>query len=129
MLRGSLKPHVQYYIQGIFKEGNGSNTDGSPYLQEAWIKYTGWEYGHLTVGQFKPPFGMERFTSDWKLATLDRPQATDHLIPNGQLGNSFGRDYGAQLDAWLVMKRLHYAAAVFTGNGANIFHACHNPVY
>ncbi len=119
MLRGSLKPHVQYYVQGLFKDGNESSTDGSPYLQEAWIKYTAWKYGHLTVGQFKPPFGMERFTPDWKLATLDRSQATDHLIPNGQLGDSFARDYGAQLDAWLARKRLHYAAGVFSGNGAN----------
>jgi len=119
MLRGSLKPHLQYYVQGIFKDGNESNTDGSPYLQEAWIKYTGWKYGHLTVGQFKPPFGMERFTPDWKLATLDRSQVTDHLIPNGQLGDSFARDYGAQLDAWLARKRLYYAAALFSGNGAN----------
>jgi phosphate-selective porin len=120
MLRGSLKPHLQYYVQGIFKDGNESNTDGSPYLQEAWIKYTAWKYGHLTVGQFKPPFGMERFTPDWKLPTIDRSQATDHLIPNGQLGDSFARDYGAQLDAWLVTKRLYYATAVFSGNGANM---------
>ena len=120
MLEGSLKPHVQYYVQGIFKDGNESSTDGSPYLQEAWIKYTAWKYGHLTVGQFKPPFGLERFTPDWKLATLDRSQATDHLIPNGQLGDSFARDYGAQLDSWLAAKRLYYAAAVFSGNGANV---------
>lgn len=119
MLQGSLKPHVQYHIQGIFKDGNESSTDGQPYLQEAWVKCTAWEYGHLTVGQFKPPFGMERFTSNWKLDTFDRSQATDHLVPNGQLGASFTRDYGAQLDAWLAAKRLYYAAAVFSGNGAN----------
>jgi len=119
MLRGSLKPHVEYYVQGIFKDGNESGTDGHPYLQEAWIKYTGWKYGHLTVGQFKPPFGMERFTPDWKLAAIDRSQATDRLVPDGQMGDSFTRDYGAQLDAWLAAKRLYYAAAVFSGNGAN----------
>ena len=119
MLRGSLKPHLQYYVQGIFKDGNESSTDGSPYLQEAWIKYTGWKYGHLTVGQFKPPFGMERFTPDWKLDTIDRSQVTDHLVPNGQLSDSFDRDYGVQLGSWLAAKRLYYAAAVFSGNGAN----------
>ena len=120
MVRGSLKPHVRYYVQGIFKDGNQSNTDGRPYLQEAWVNYTAWKYGHLTVGQFKPPFGMERFTPDWAIATPDRSRATDQLIPNGQLGDSFARDYGAQLDAWLAAKRLYYAAAVFSGNGANM---------
>jgi len=119
MLRGHLKPHLEYYVQGLFKDGNESNTDGRPYLQEAWIKYTAWKYGQVTIGQFKPPFGMERFTADWQLATIDRSQATDHLIPNGQLGDSFARDRGLQLDAWLAAHRLYYAAAVFDGNGAN----------
>ena len=119
MLQGSLKPHVQYYLQGIFKDGNESGTDGTPYFQEAWIKYTAWKYGQITVGQFKPPFGMERFTPDWKLDTIDRSQVTDHLVPDGQLGDSFTRDYGVQLDSWLAAKRLYYAAAVFSGNGAN----------
>jgi len=120
MARGNLKPHVEYYVQGIFKDGNDSNTDGYPYLQDAWIRYTAWKYSNVTIGQFKPPFGLERFTPDWVLATFDRSQATDHLIPNGQLGDSFSRDYGLQLDAWLAAKRLYYAAAVFTGNGANM---------
>ena len=119
VLRGSLKPHLQYYVQGIFKDGNESGTDGSPYLQEAWIKYTAWKYGHLTIGQFKPPFGMERFTPDWKLDTIDRSQVTDHLVPNGYLGDSFDRDYGVQIDSWLASKRWNYAAAIFSGNGAN----------
>ncbi len=119
MLRGSLKPHVQYFVQGIFKGGNESSTDGHPYRQEAWIKYTAWKYGQVTVGQFEPPFGMERFTPDWKLATLDRSQATDHLVPNGQLGDSFTRDYGAQLDSWLAARRLYFAVGVFGGSGAN----------
>ncbi len=120
MLRGSLKPHVEYYVQGIFKDGNESSTDGTPYLQEVWVKYTAWKYGQITVGQFKPPFGMERFTPDWRLATINRSQATTHLVPDGQLGRSFTRDYGTQLDAWLAAKRLYYAAGVFSGNGANM---------
>ncbi|MEJ2009441.1 MAG: porin [Acidobacteriota bacterium] len=120
MARGHLKPHVEYFVQGIFKDGNESKTDGRPYLQDAWIRYTGWKYGNVTIGQFKPPFGLERFTPDYILFTFDRSQATDHLIPNGQLGDSFARDYGLQLDAWLAAKRLYYAAAVFSGNGANM---------
>ncbi|MCL5005314.1 MAG: OprO/OprP family phosphate-selective porin [Acidobacteria bacterium] len=120
MFSGHLKPEVEYFVQGIFKDGNRSDTDGRPYLQEAWVRYTAWKYGHLTIGQFKPPFGMERMTRDWELVSIDRAQATDHLIPDGQLGDSFGRDRGLQLDAWLAANRFYYAAAVFDGNGANM---------
>ena len=120
ILSGRVKPHVEYRFQGIFKDGNHSNTDGRPYVQEAWVKYTAWKHAHLTMGQFKPPFGMERLTPDWQLATLDRSIATDHLVPDGQLGGSFARDRGLQLDAWLAANRLYYAAAVFDGNGANV---------
>lgn len=119
IFRGRLQPDVEYFVQGIFKDGNHSSTDGRAYLQEAWIKYSGWKYANLTLGQFKPPFSLERFTPDYKLETIDRAQATDHLVPDGQLGGSYSRDRGAQLDAWLVSRRLYYAVGIFDGNGAN----------
>jgi phosphate-selective porin len=119
ILRGHPKPHVEYFVQGIFKDGDHSSTDGRAYLQEAWIKFTGWKYGHLTVGQLKPPFSLERLTADYQIDTVDRAQVTDHLVPDGQLGGSFARDRGAQLDAWLASQRLYYAAGIFDGNGAN----------
>lgn len=119
ILKGHLKPHLEYYVQGTFEDGNKSSTDGHPYLEDAWAKYTVWKYGQVTIGQFEPPFGLERLTPSWNLTTIDRSQATDHLIPNGELGDSFTRDYGVQLDAWLASKRLYYAAAAFAGNGAN----------
>lgn len=116
---GHLTPHFQYYVQGIFKDGNRSSTDGRAYLQEARVKYTGWKYAHVTIGQFKPPVGMERFTPDWEILTLQRSQATNRLVPDGRLGASFTRDYGAQLDSWFEGNRSYYAVGVFAGNGAN----------
>jgi phosphate-selective porin len=118
-LFGQPNPHVEYYIQGIFKDGNRSNTDGRAYPQEAWIEFTRWRYAHITIGQFKPPFGMERFTSDAEIFTIDRSEATDHLVPNGALGSSFTRDRGIQVDSWVAQHRLYYAFGVFDGNGAN----------
>ncbi len=119
ILRGQLRPHLEYFVQGIFKEGNHTRTDGRAYVQEAWIRYTGWKYAHLTVGQLKPPFSLERLTPDYQLASLDRAQVTDRLIPDGQLGGSYSRDRGVQLDAWFTARRLYYAAGVFDGNAAN----------
>jgi phosphate-selective porin len=120
IFRGNLTPHFQYYAQGIFLDGNRTPIDGRAYLQEAWVRYTGWKHAHVTIGQFKPPFGMERFTPDWELFTLERSQATGRLVPDGALGDSFSRDYGVQLDGWFDRNRSYYAMGVFAGNGANM---------
>lgn len=119
MIGGRVSEGVRYYVQGIFKEGNKSHTDGRAYLQEAWVEFTRWKHARIRLGQFKPPFGMERFTSDARIYTIDRSQATDHLIPNGGLGKSFTRDRGLQLAGRAMDGRLAYAWGVFDGRGAN----------
>jgi phosphate-selective porin OprO and OprP len=119
MLNGYLSEHVLYFAQGLFKDGNKSDTDGRAYFQEGWVKLTHQKYAQMTIGQFKPPFGMERFTSDAEILTIDRSQATDRLIPNGGLGDSFARDRGIQLDGRVERGSLHYALGMFDGQGAN----------
>ncbi len=119
VFHGNLTPHVQYYVQGIFLDGNGTSVDGHVHLQEAWVKLTRWNHAHLTIGQFKPPFGMERFTPDWEIFTIERSQATKRLVPNGQMGDSFARGRGVQVDGWLDHQRSYYAVGVFDGNAAN----------
>lgn len=105
-----------YYVQFIYKDGNRSSTDGRFFLQEAWVKQAV-GCGTLTLGQLKPPFGLERFTSDAVLPLIDRTQATDRLIPNGSLGRSFARDLGLQWDG--LLGSVGYSTAAFLGNGAN----------
>ncbi|RMH05330.1 MAG: hypothetical protein D6704_09765 [Nitrospirae bacterium] len=119
MLGGHLDPRLHYFVQGLYKTGNDSPTDDRPSIQEAWLAYMWHSALRLTVGQFKPPFGMERFTSDIWIASIDRAQATDHLVPNGKLGDSFTRDRGIQLDGWAQQGRLYYAVGLFEGEGAN----------
>ncbi len=119
VIGGQVSERMRYYVQGIFKEGNKSHTDGRAYLQEAWLEFTPGKHARIRLGQFKPPFGMERFTSDAKLYTIDRSQATDHLIPNGGLGRSFARDRGLQIAGRAIDGRLAYAWGVFDGRGAN----------
>ncbi len=119
VFHGDLTPHVQYYAQGIFLDGNRTNLDGHATLQEAWVRLTHWKHAHLTVGQFTPPFSMERLAPSWELFTLERSQATGRLVPDGGIGNSFARDRGIQVDGWLDHQRSYYAVGVFDGNGAN----------
>jgi phosphate-selective porin len=105
-----------YYLQFLYKTGNRSATDGL-FLQEANI-FGAFGRGRITFGQFKPPFGLERFTPDWKLALIDRTQPTDRLIPNGSVGNSFARDYGLQWEG-PIARNLTLSLGLFAGSAAN----------
>jgi len=115
-----LGSDTAFLIQGIYKTGNASATDDRVYLQEALIRVR-LGGGSLTLGQFKPPFGLERFTPDWDLDAIDRSVATDSLVPNGKLGRGqgFTRDYGAQWEDKSRSGRVWGAVGVFGGHGAN----------
>lgn len=118
MIGGNLTPRVQWYAQGLFKDGNGTPTDGRAYFQEAWLRYAWRKEVQFSVGQFKPPFGRERFTPDFEIATMDRSLVTDALTPDGPYIDSFYRDRGVQVDGE-PHRMLRYAVGVFDGRGAN----------
>lgn len=115
--QGPISDDWSYYLQFLYKANNHSPTDDRIVMQEA-NAIMRLKSGKLTVGQFKPPFGLERFTSDAVLALIDRSQPTDRLIPNGNLGWSFARARGAQLEN-RVGPSAQYAVGIFDGNGAN----------
>jgi phosphate-selective porin len=110
---------VQWYAQGLFKDGNESSTDGHAYFQEGWLRFTHSPGVNVSVGQFKPPFGLERFTPDFEIMTIDRSAVTDALTPDGSYVDSFFRDRGLQLDGATTHRRFRYAVGVFDGRGAN----------
>lgn len=120
-LNGGGHPYesFKWFVQGIYKDGNDSPTDGQVFFQEGWVAYQFGRYLQLSTVQLKPPFGMERFTSDARIYSINRSQATNHLVPNGQLGDSFTRDYGLLADGWLQGNRWYYALGFFEGEGAN----------
>lgn len=118
MIGGNLTPRVQWYAQGLFKDGNASPTDGRVYFQEAWIRYAWRKEVQFAVGQFKPPFGRERFTPDFEIVTVDRSLVTDALTPDGPYIDSFYRDRGIQVDGE-PLPMLRYAVGVFDGRGAH----------
>jgi phosphate-selective porin OprO/OprP len=115
--QGPISDDWSYYMQFLYKANNHSPTDDRIVMQEANAVMR-LKSGKLTVGQFKPPFGLERFTSDSVLALIDRSQPTDRLIPNGNLGLSFARARGAQYER-KVGNAARFAVGVFDGNGAN----------
>lgn len=119
---GEATPRLSYYFQGVYKTHNFSPTDNRITLQEAWLVGKFLPALRLKVGQFKPPMGLERFTADEMLLSIERSLPTDNLIPNGKLGDSFARDYGIQASGWFDRPKLGYELAVMGGNGANEGH-------
>ena len=118
MVGGDLNPKIQWYAQGLFKEGNDSPTDGGVHFQEAWLRFAFRKEIQLVAGQFKPAFGRERFTPDFEIYTMDRALVTDALTPDGPYIDSFYRDRGVQIDGELP-RAFRYAVGVFDGRGAN----------
>ncbi|MGC9129162.1 MAG: hypothetical protein ACP5GA_10605, partial [Acidithiobacillus sp.] len=117
MITWDPAPDWRVYVQVLFKDGNRASNDGRLWVQELWVRRRaggGW----ITLGQFKPPFGMERFTADASLDTIDRSQPTDRLIPNGGLVKSFARDVGLQWECDRTKSGWTFAAGVFKGDGA-----------
>lgn len=115
--QGPVSDDWSYYLQFLYKTNNRSPTDDRIVVQEA-NAVVRLKSVKVTVGQFKPPFGLERFTSDSVLALIDRSQPTDRLIPNGSLGWSFARGRGAQFECG-VGQSAQCAIGMFDGNGAN----------
>ncbi len=114
---GGPADKLHYHIQFIFKANNGSVTDDSVFLEDAYIVYPLGSSLFLKAGQFIPPFGLERFQPDWSLDFVDRTDVTSRLVVNGDLGDSFARDRGLECD-W-EHSDWKLAAGIFHGAGAN----------
>ncbi len=109
--------NLHYHFQAIYKANNGSGTDNQPYLQDAYIRFDAWGL-HFKLGQFVPPFGYERFQPDYRLDLVDRSSVTGRMAVNGDIGKSFARDRGIEMDkdmgGWAI------SLGLFQGGGANM---------
>jgi len=114
-----VSDRVGFHLQGIYKTHNRSKTNDKVYLQHAYLSLDLGDGTSLRVGQFKPPFGWERFQPDYRIPTPERSTAIDKLIPNGSLEASFARDYGAEiiLDRW--SRAFRSELTIMGGSGAN----------
>ncbi|MEM8501044.1 MAG: porin [Pseudomonadota bacterium] len=72
-------------------------------VNNAWLRYRGFDAVKITVGKFKQPFGLERLDSVRSIAPLERAMTTSALAPN--------RAFGIQLHKH--RKRRTWAIGVF----------------
>ena len=62
--------------------------DVSNIVKDAYLKYEGWRYVNVIVGQDKEPFGLEAMTSSKKLSFIERSMVSDAFRPGRSVGIS-----------------------------------------
>jgi phosphate-selective porin OprO/OprP len=62
------------------------------FVKDAYLKYDGWNYLDVLVGQKKEPFGLEATTSSKKLSFIERSMVTNALRPGRNIGVSLEAD-------------------------------------
>ena len=118
MFDGGAEEGLRYHIQFIYKTNLQSSTDDQIFLQDAYVIMPVSRGLGFKVGQFIPPFGLERFEPDWNLDLVDRTDVTNRMVVNGNLGKSFARDRGVQAD-W-TRGGWAFSVGLFQGEGANM---------
>ena len=117
MIDGGPTNGLRYHVQVIYKTNLHSSTDDRVVLQDAFLVVPA-KGVSFKLGQFIPPFGLERFQADATLLFTERSRVTNQMVVNGNLGMSFARDRGVELD--LTRSGWDVSGALFQGAGANM---------
>lgn len=67
-VKGTVYGDWHYKLQYSFNVDAG----GSNRLEDAYIKYSGWQFADVTVGKYKIPFGLEELISSKHISTIER---------------------------------------------------------
>lgn len=78
----------QMKMQPEFANSGGNGTVG---LRDAFIKYTGWEYGDWTVGQSKQPFSFQQMMSSNDMVFMER--SLEYEMTNRSVNRAVGLRY------------------------------------
>jgi phosphate-selective porin len=117
MVDGGPTEGIHYHVQVIYKTNLHSSTDDRVTLEDAFLVVP-LRRVSFKMGQFTPPFGLERLQPDATLLFTERSRVTNQMVPNGNLGTSFARDRGVEAD--LARGGWDVSGALLQGAGANM---------
>jgi len=72
-------------------------------MKDAYIRYSGFNFGKITIGQFKQEFGLEELTSSKYITFIERTSPTEAFALSRRIGIGLSGD----ADRW------HYAFSAF----------------
>ncbi|NVJ65297.1 MAG: porin [Gammaproteobacteria bacterium] len=82
--KGKIGKNWEAKIRANFKSGK---TD----VDEAWVKFKGWDFADLTIGTHKANFGLEQQTSSKDITAIERTMATNAFAIGNEMGIALGK--------------------------------------
>ena len=98
---GSIPYDVSYFVMIDFSKFKA----GSPWILDAFVSYTRYDWAKVTFGQFKSPISLEQNTACQSLHTIYRSKVINELAGPQ-------RDMGAMLFGGTADSKLHYYLAI-----------------
>ncbi len=99
-LTGTIDENWRFQVEYDFAE-NGSSAN------DVWLRYTGLQHGHITIGHFKVPFGLEEITSSNSITLIERSLPTTTFAQARRVGVGYS----------VTQSNWHFAAMGF-GQGS-----------
>ena len=98
---GNIPYDISYFMMVDFSKFKS----GSPWLLDAFVSYTRYDWAKISFGQFKSPLSLEQNTACQSLHTIYRSKAVDELAGPQ-------RDMGAMLFGGKADSKFHYYLAI-----------------
>ncbi len=70
------------------------DADDSVEINDAYIRYTGFDFANITLGKQKEPFGLERLMSTGSLPLIERSMMSRAISPSRSLGINLSGNQG-----------------------------------
>ncbi len=83
--KGKIGSDWEAKIRADFKE------DGSTKVDEAWVKFKGWDFADLTIGTHKANFGLETQTSSKDITAIERTMSSNAFAIGNKKGIALGK--------------------------------------
>ncbi len=110
--KGKIGSDWEAKIRADFKE------DGSTKVDEAWVKFKGWDFADLTIGTHKANFGLETQTSSKDITAIERTMSSNAFAIGNKKGIALGKankDYTWGLGLYDLGEEGGNIATGFTG--------------
>lgn len=121
--RIGLKHESKKNWEGEF-ELDFNDQDKEVSITDAYVRFTGWNFGELTFGKMKEPYGLENTTGSKNINTIERSVVTEAFKPGrnyGLLFSTFSNLFSLELGGFQTSED-EYGLDGYAWTGRGVFH-------